>query len=240
MDVNKIKDSLKDITDLLSLMHDSIDDVGLEVDKLEVEKNLIEENKELIEENSKLKKEIDSLLSQNKSLHKKIDELKATAKRIFVENIAAIDDINESHKKDKNELEHLKSIKNILCESKEGKVFWQILKESIDTKTKKENKEISENKNNSNCIKNKSKRRNSNLTIAGITKTRLEWSNEWDIATDILRYRVKHNFDNLELIFGRDLRYIDIKKFYQKYPEAVLYDTLNKDIREKLKKDLDK
>lgn len=191
------------------------------------------------DELKRLRNVVDNLSSEKKELELKLVSLKSDLERVRLDNSVFVEEnkkLNEYKEKIKNkelkELEYLKKIKKMICTSEKGEAFWNSISDKVIEKDDLDSREIISKKE---PIESNS---SYDLTIAGITKTRSQWRSEWDIPKERLRYRIKQKWDNLEILFGRDFKYNDAKRFYIKYPEAILYDSLNEKIKSKLRSEL--
>lgn len=189
--------------------------------------NLKEENKLLTDKinsfdrlKEKLNKEIEFQKNRSNSNWEELKILKVEYNKLLEEN-------KKNTEKGLKELQSLRNIKNAICSNERGATFWKAISNTIGELDDCEYIENVQAKTNVSY----------NLTIAGITKTRAEWRKEWDIPKSRLRYRIEQKWDNLEILFGKDFKYSDAKKFYEKYPDALLYDTLDNKIKKKLKEE---
>jgi len=168
-------------------------------------------------------KELECYNNIDKNNLEEIKFLKSECTRLSEENQHLIQ-MNTFNEEALKELEYLREIQNAICYTPNGSEFWESISNNINNV-----------KDYIYIVKKPEKTNGSyNLTIAGITKTRVEWCDEWGITNDCLRYRIKRQWDNLELLFGKNFTYYNAQRFYTKYPDALLYDTLNADIKNKL------
>lgn len=185
-----------------------------------------------------LRNVVDSVSSEKRELELKVKSLEKDLEKLQTENQILTDENKALHiyknRIENNELKELKlltKIKKIICSSDKGKSFW----DSISSKVE-DNGDLD--KKSADTEKKPTVNTSYDFTIAGITKTRSQWRDEWNLSEYKLRYRINHNWDNLEILFGKDFKYTDAKKFYKKYPNAILYDNLDNAIKDKLKNEL--
>lgn len=253
MKILNLKNYLNQVIHILNNMNLTIDNIDKKLDcigvknrvsieeidkpKVNLEANLIDENEKLINrlndiilEKANLEEENNLLREQINSLTVEKNNLSESVKDISDSSIVMTKKEFEKMEMIKKEFAQLKKVKNAIYSNEKGKIFWDNVSRTVGVKDINEDKLSSSKKGLNGSY---------DLTIAGITKTRTEWREEWGLSKGQLRHRIESNWDNLEMLFGKNFKYIDAKRFYKKYSNAVLYDTLDESIKEKLKENID-